>query len=94
MHYALLPLLLAARCLLLGGEMKHSGMSEDEVARYWDENADSWSDQVRKGWDYYREYLNNPAFLRFIGDRRARGCWMPAAARATIRGCWPGAARE
>ena len=43
-------------------------MSEDEVARYWDENADSWSDQVRKGWDYYREYLNNPAFLRFIGD--------------------------
>jgi SAM-dependent methyltransferase len=48
--------------------MKHSGMSEEEVARYWDENADSWSDQVRKGWDYYREYLNNPVFLAFIGD--------------------------
>ena len=52
--------------------MKHSGMSEDEVAGYWDRNADSWSDQVRKGWDYYREYLNNPAFLRFIGDLDGR----------------------
>jgi len=48
--------------------MQHSDMSEDEVAGYWDRNADSWSDQVRKGWDYYREYLNNPAFLRFTGD--------------------------
>lgn len=48
--------------------MKRSEMSEEEVARHWDENADSWTDQVRKGWDYYREYLNNPAFLAFIGD--------------------------
>src|SRR3989304_6179636 len=51
-----------------GDRVSDSGMSEDEVALYWDQNADSWSDQVRKGWDYYREYLNNPAFLRFIGD--------------------------
>jgi SAM-dependent methyltransferase len=48
--------------------MSCAGMSQDEVARYWDENADSWSHQVREGWDYYREYLNNPAFLAFIGD--------------------------
>jgi len=48
--------------------MKRSEMPEEEVARYWDENADSWADQVRKGWDYYREYFNNPAFLRFTGD--------------------------
>jgi SAM-dependent methyltransferase len=48
--------------------MSCPSMSDEEVARYWDENADSWSDQVREGWDYYREYLNNPAFLAFIGD--------------------------
>jgi len=41
---------------------------EEEVARYWDLNADLWTEQVRKGWDAYREKLNNPAFLSFIGD--------------------------
>jgi SAM-dependent methyltransferase len=53
--------------------MSDSGMSEEDVAQYWDENANSWSDQVRKGWDYYRKYLNNPAFLRFIGDLSGKG---------------------
>ena len=71
--------------------MKHSGMSEDEVAGYWDRNADSWSDQVRKGWDYYREYLNNPAFLRFIGDLDGRmvldaGCGEGRNTRLLARG--------
>ena len=44
------------------------GFSEEEVARYWDQNADSWTDQVRKGWDVYRESHNTPAFLRLAGD--------------------------
>ena len=48
--------------------MEPSELSEEEVARYWDQNADLWAQQVRKGWDYYREHFNNPAFLRFIGD--------------------------
>lgn len=48
--------------------MKHSEFSEEEVARYWDQNADLWADHVRKGWDAYREYFNNPMFLDFIGD--------------------------
>jgi SAM-dependent methyltransferase len=48
--------------------MNRSEFSEGEVARYWDQNADLWADEVRKGWDYYREHFNNPAFLRFIGD--------------------------
>jgi SAM-dependent methyltransferase len=48
--------------------MKRSQFSEEEVARYWDQNADLWADHVRKGWDCYREHFNNPAFLRFIGD--------------------------
>jgi len=42
--------------------------SEQEVARYWDQNADSWTDQVRKGWDVYRDCYNTPALLRLVGD--------------------------
>ncbi len=38
------------------------------VADYWNGNAEQWSEHVRQGWDVYREYLNNPAFLEFIGD--------------------------
>lgn len=42
--------------------------SEEEVARYWDENAASWTDQVRRGWDVFRDSYNTPAFLRLAGD--------------------------
>ncbi len=43
-------------------------ISEGDVALHWDENADLWTEHVRKGWDSYREHLNNPAFLEFIGS--------------------------
>lgn len=43
-------------------------MNDDKVARYWDGNAQAWSDQVRAGYDTYRLYYNTPAFLAFIGD--------------------------
>jgi SAM-dependent methyltransferase len=43
-------------------------ISEGEVTRYWDDNADVWAEHVRKGWDSYREYLNNPAFLKLVGN--------------------------
>ncbi|MCX6002893.1 MAG: class I SAM-dependent methyltransferase, partial [Chloroflexi bacterium] len=43
-------------------------ISEGEVARHWDENADLWTERVRKGWDTFRDHLNNPAFLKFIGS--------------------------
>jgi len=48
--------------------MGRSEITEDEVAGYWDGNADLWTEQVRKGWDTFREYFNNPAFLKFIGS--------------------------
>ena len=48
--------------------MNHSEIPEQQVARYWDKNANLWADHVRKGWDAYREYFNNPAFFAFIGD--------------------------
>lgn len=44
------------------------GFSEEEVSRYWDANAAAWAEQVRRGADVAREWLNNPAFLAFIGD--------------------------
>lgn len=52
--------------------MNYSEITEEEVARYWDENADLWAEHVRKGWDAYREHFNNPAFLKFIGDLNGR----------------------
>jgi ubiquinone/menaquinone biosynthesis C-methylase UbiE len=43
-------------------------ISEEEVTQHWDDNADVWTEHVRKGWDTYREHLNNPAFLKLIGN--------------------------
>lgn len=48
--------------------MKRSEIPEQEVARYWDENADVWANHVRQGGNAYREYFNNPAFFEFMGD--------------------------
>ena len=49
-------------------ESNQETFTEGEVARHWDDNADVWTEHVRKGWDSYREHLNNPAFLNLIGD--------------------------
>ena len=46
--------------------------SVEDVARYWDENAAGWAEQVRRGADVAREWLNNPAFLAFVGDVRGQ----------------------
>ena len=46
--------------------------SVEDVARFWDDNAAAWAEQVRRGADVAREWLNNPAFLAFIGDLRGR----------------------
>jgi len=43
-------------------------LSDQDVARHWDANADQWADHVRRGWDAYREHLNNPAFFDLVGD--------------------------
>lgn len=47
-------------------------ISEQEVARYWDDNADVWTEQVRQTQDAYREHFNNPAFLKFIGNLKGK----------------------
>ncbi len=38
----------------------------------WDRIAESWADFVRTGKDYFRDYLNNPAAFRLIGDLKGR----------------------
>jgi SAM-dependent methyltransferase len=49
-----------------------SEFSEEDVARYWDENAAGWASEVRGGRDVARQLHNNPAFLALIGDLRGR----------------------
>ncbi len=48
--------------------MRDDWLSDEDVARYWDQNATPWAEQVRQGHDLAREFLNNPAFLASIGD--------------------------
>lgn len=45
-------------------------MDEQEVARYWEGNAETWTRQVRTGYDVYRDALNTPAFLALLPDVR------------------------
>ena len=45
------------------GRMDHA-----EVGRYWDENAEAWTELVRAGFDHYRDGLNTPAFLGMLTE--------------------------
>src|SRR5215210_5665132 len=38
-------------------------MDHEEVGRYWDGNAEVWTEMVRAGYDHYRDGLNTPAFF-------------------------------
>jgi 2-polyprenyl-3-methyl-5-hydroxy-6-metoxy-1,4-benzoquinol methylase len=52
--------------------MGEQEFSDQDVARYWDDNAAGWAEQVRSRMDIAREYHNNPAFLAFLGDLEGR----------------------
>ena len=41
---------------------------KENIEKEWNDAAESWVDFVRKKKDYYRDYLNNPATLKLIGD--------------------------
>jgi ubiquinone/menaquinone biosynthesis C-methylase UbiE len=43
-------------------------MDHEEVGRYWDENAEAWTELVRAGYDHYRDGLNTPAFFAMLPD--------------------------
>src|SRR5215212_11606799 len=43
-------------------------MDHEEVVRYWDENAEVWTELVRAGYDHYRDGLNTAAFFEMLSD--------------------------
>jgi ubiquinone/menaquinone biosynthesis C-methylase UbiE len=45
---------------------------KDGIKKEWNDAAEPWVDFVRKGKDYYRDELNNPATFRLIRDVRGR----------------------
>lgn len=47
-------------------------MSEEDTKRQWDEAARIWVDFVRRGKNYYSEYLNGPALKRTLRDVKGK----------------------
>lgn len=43
-------------------------MDHRQVRRYWNENADAWTQLSRAGYDTYRDAFNTPAFLAMLPD--------------------------
>ncbi len=43
-------------------------MNHREVGKYWNGNAEAWTQLARAGYDVYRDYLNTPAFLSMLPD--------------------------
>ncbi len=41
-------------------------MNHVSVGKYWDGNADAWTQLARAGYDTYRDQLNTPAFLDLL----------------------------
>lgn len=47
-----------------------SAMDHEEVGRFWNENAETWTRLARAGYDVYRDHFNSPAFLELLPDVR------------------------
>lgn len=43
-------------------------LTENEVGKYWDANAEAWTNLARAGYDTYRDHLNTPAFFELLPD--------------------------
>ncbi len=43
-------------------------MNHEEVGKYWDGNAETWTKLARAGYDVYRDYVNTPGFFRMLPD--------------------------
>ena len=43
-------------------------IDDEAVAAHWDRNAPSWAAQVRRGHDFFRMRINNPAMFGLIGS--------------------------
>jgi SAM-dependent methyltransferase len=47
-------------------------MDHGEVRHYWDQNADTWIELTRAGYDVYRDLVNTPAFLAMLPELSGR----------------------
>jgi ubiquinone/menaquinone biosynthesis C-methylase UbiE len=47
-------------------------VQSDNLSEQWDEAAEPWTDFVRKGKDFYREEMNNPAFFKLVGNVKGK----------------------
>jgi 2-polyprenyl-3-methyl-5-hydroxy-6-metoxy-1,4-benzoquinol methylase len=43
-------------------------MKSDPIRKQWDDVAKGWIDFVRTGKDHYRDFVNNPAVFKVLGD--------------------------
>jgi SAM-dependent methyltransferase len=43
-------------------------MDHEDVGRYWEGNAEAWTELVRAGYDLYRDGLNTPAFFEMLPE--------------------------
>ena len=43
-------------------------MDYREAGRFWDGNADAWTELSREGYDVYRDFLNTPTFFSMLPD--------------------------
>lgn len=41
-------------------------MNSGEAGKYWNENAEAWTELARAGFDIYRDHLNTPAFFEIL----------------------------
>lgn len=41
-------------------------MNREQVAAYWEGNAETWTQHARAGYDVYRDAANTPAFLALL----------------------------
>ncbi|MGE4373133.1 MAG: class I SAM-dependent methyltransferase [Xanthobacter sp.] len=67
-----------------------SDSTDQQVAACWDLNADQWTEDVRAGFDVYRDQFTFPAFLNFLPDIRGLklidfGCGEGTNTRALAR---------
>jgi hypothetical protein len=44
-------------------------MDHEEVGRYWDGNAEAWTELVRAGYDHYRRWFRGGAYRGAVPDR-------------------------
>jgi len=43
-------------------------MDHIESGKYWNDNAEAWTQLARAGFDIYRDYINTPAFFEILPD--------------------------